>query len=330
MSNSIAKCPICGKIGKIIKSNNPIVPGVCDKCLNEQIDFNNLKQANFFCRSYNLPWLPDRWIEIAKDAKQDTFDIYTTVIGDEYPVSLYNGDVTEDLWDKMNREWQKCLTHEQLLAAIKPIKESFITRMQIKWGTDFNFEDFIALEHLYTNTLASTGTTNPLVVDIIKKIAIISVRMEKELNNGEVKAAAEYSKMHKTLIDSAGLNEMIEVGETDVISTLSELCGYLEDKGFQLQFYDGCTRDIVDKTIKDQQEWMRNFVFDSTGIQQTYELIEDTYKRSMEEKASKNAFDEVGLDELLDQAKTGLNASFDAELENEDFDLGEDDAEDIY
>ena len=230
----------------------------------------------------------------------------------------------------MNREWQKCLTHEQLLAAIKPIKESFITRMQIKWGTDFNFEDFIALEHLYTNTLASTGTTNPLVVDIIKKIAIISVRMEKELNNGEVKAAAEYSKMHKTLIDSAGLNEMIEVGETDVISTLSELCGYLEDKGFQLQFYDGCTRDIVDKTIKDQQEWMRNFILDSTGIQQTYELIEDTYKRSMEEKASKNAFDEVGLDDLLDQAKAGLNASFDAELENEDFDLGEDDAEDIY
>ena len=50
----------------------------------------------------------------------------------------------------------------------------------------------------------------------------------------------------------------------------------------------------------------------------------------MEDKASKKAYDEVGLDELLDQAKAGLNASFDAELDDEDFELGDDDAEDIY
>lgn len=146
------------------------------------------------------------------------------------------------------------MTFEQLLEEIKPIKESFMQRMQIKWGSQYTFQEFLSLEHLYTNTIQSTGTTNPLTIDIVKKIAIVSVMMEKSLYEGDIKAAAEYSKMHKSLIDAAGLNDMIEVGETDVISTVSELCDYLESKDFQFDFYDGVSRDIVDKTIKDQQE----------------------------------------------------------------------------
>lgn len=329
MNGSIAKCPICGKTGKIIKSNNPIVPGACLNCLNEQIDYNNLKQANFFCRTYNLPWLPDRWIEIAQDAKFDTFYYYTEVISNEYSNTLYTGDATDDKWDQMNKEWQKCLTHQSLLEKIKPIKEDFIQRMQIKWGTQYDFQQFISLENLFTNTLQSTGTTNPLTIDIIKKIAIVSINMERALNDGEIKAAAEYSKMHKSLIDAAGLDDIIEVGESDVIGTVAELCDYLESKGFQLEFYDGCTRDVVDKTIKDQQEWTRNFVLNSTGIQQTYEIIEESFKNKMEREASQEAFDELSLDSLIEETKLGMNREFDEELENDDFDLGDDDGDEI-
>lgn len=51
----IKPCPLCGKAKRIVQSNNPIVAGVCEDCLNEQFDYTNLKQANFFCRTYNLP-----------------------------------------------------------------------------------------------------------------------------------------------------------------------------------------------------------------------------------------------------------------------------------
>lgn len=49
------KCPHCGKVTLLIKSNNPLVKGICADCLNAEIDYNNLKQAEFFCRTYNLP-----------------------------------------------------------------------------------------------------------------------------------------------------------------------------------------------------------------------------------------------------------------------------------
>lgn len=60
MSFQTAKCPKCGKIAEIIFSNNPISPGICEKCLNESLDPSNLRQADFFCRTYNIPFEPDR------------------------------------------------------------------------------------------------------------------------------------------------------------------------------------------------------------------------------------------------------------------------------
>ena len=152
--------------------------------------------------------------------------------------------------------------------------------------------------------------------------------MEKALFEGDIKAAGEYSKMHKSLIEAAGLNDMIEVGESDVISTVSELCDYLEQNDFQFRFYDGVSRDIVDKTIADMQAWTRQFVLDTTGIQQTYELIEDTYKNKLEKEKTEQATSDVSLDDLLEETKKKFNADFDASLEEEDLMEGIDSAED--
>lgn len=55
------KCPKCGRLADaIIFSNNPIAPGLCLDCLNREIDYKNLEQADFFCRTYNIPFEPQR------------------------------------------------------------------------------------------------------------------------------------------------------------------------------------------------------------------------------------------------------------------------------
>ena len=133
----------------------------------------------------------------------------------------------------MNEEWKKVTDHRALLAQIKPIKQGFLEQMQIKWGMQYTFEEYIRLEDIYTNTIRRAGITNPLTMDIVKKIAVVSVGMDKALTEGEIKSAAEYSKMHKQLTDSAGLDKLIEVGSTDTINNVSDLCDYLEREGFQ-------------------------------------------------------------------------------------------------
>ena len=310
-------CPICKRPTEVVPTNNPLYPGICLECLQELVDYRDLNQVDFFCRTYNIPFLPEKWLRIAEEAKGETFIFYVDVIKNEYPKTLYNGETASELWNKVNKEWLKCTSLNDAIQAIAPIKENFIKRMQLKWGVEYSFEDYIQLEFLYTNTAQSSGTTNPLTLDIIRKIAIISVEMEKALTEKNIKAAAEFSKMHKQLIDAAGISDMIEVGETDTIATLSELCDYVESQGFQLKFYDGVARDVVDKTILDQQEWTRKFIETNTGIVQDYQLIEETYQNKLEKEKSGEAYDELSLEALLEDTKKGMGA-FGAENESDD------------
>lgn len=54
------KCPKCGRLTELIPSNNPLVMSVCLKCVNEEIDPSSIKQADFFCRTYNIPFNPNQ------------------------------------------------------------------------------------------------------------------------------------------------------------------------------------------------------------------------------------------------------------------------------
>ena len=221
------------------------------------------------------------------------------------------------------------LDHRTLIEKIKPIKQGFLDQMQIKWGTSFTFEEYLHLEDIYTNTVKRAGITNPITLDVVKKIAIVSVHMDKALEEGDIKGAAEFSKMHKNLTDSAGLDKMIEVGDNpDQISNVSDLCDFLEKNNFQFDWTIPVSKDIVDATIKDQQEWYINFFRDGLGIQQTYDLVEKSYREAMEDKNAAKAQAELNLDEIMNQVKQGLNEEIDEELDNQDFAL-EDDIHDI-
>lgn len=126
--------------------------------------------------------------------------------------------------------------------------------MQSKWGPQYTISEYLRLEELTNNTIRSTGVTNPLQIDTIRKISIASILTDRALQQGEVKDAAEYSKMYQTFIKSGGLEDQIDMtSDEDVIATVADLCNYLEENNFQFKFYDGVSRDVVDRTIADQQ-----------------------------------------------------------------------------
>jgi hypothetical protein len=58
MALQMGKCPICGKTEKLIISNNPLTQPIGISCVEKHIDLKNLEQADFFCRTFNLPFDP--------------------------------------------------------------------------------------------------------------------------------------------------------------------------------------------------------------------------------------------------------------------------------
>ena len=75
----IGQCPKCGRRGELMLSNNPLSgPTICFHCIAENLNTADLNHAEFFCRTYNLPWNPQLWISLAEDEKgEELFKQYT-------------------------------------------------------------------------------------------------------------------------------------------------------------------------------------------------------------------------------------------------------------
>lgn len=81
MKFNTGKCPKCGYNKKLMFQNNPIggTP-ICFDCIKENLNSTNLEHADFFCRTYNLPFQPELWVELEKIHHQEVFEQYAQAV----------------------------------------------------------------------------------------------------------------------------------------------------------------------------------------------------------------------------------------------------------
>lgn len=323
----IGKCAVCGKLMEILPTNNPIAGGVCLDCLIKQINPKNLEQANFFCRTFNIPFLPDKWTELQErlGANKQIFAHYAELWAEEHPDApvMWAEGRTKDLWSEVNAEWERCNTFAELVANIAPVKEQFMRRAKIKWGGDYSFEEYMQLDSLLVSTLRAGDITNPLQIDAIKKACRISIQLDQAILAGDAKAIKDLTSAYSTFTKTAQIDDVIATTNKDVISTVSDLGDYIEQCGGQFKYYDDVPRDIVDKTINDMKEYIRVLVQDCTGLSATLESISQSYAQQVEENASDDAFANLSLEELINDNTIAANHALDEKLAAEDVDLDE-------
>ena len=107
ISFKYGKCAKCGRQGDLMFSNNPLSGAtICFDCIKNNLNYQNIEHADFFCRTYNLPFNPDLWIDFANNYGDDVFQQYTSVIlaDQEDKQNLYYSSSTRDLWSRTNRE----------------------------------------------------------------------------------------------------------------------------------------------------------------------------------------------------------------------------------
>lgn len=309
-----AKCPKCGKLAEIIFSNNPLVPGICLNCIDNDLDYNNLKQADFFCRTYNIPFDPERWIELADKVGKQVFKVYTQQFFETDRKNLYYQKVTADLWGKLDEEWQTCRTFEELLNKVKTIKDKFVARNMVKWGEGYSFEEYLKLENLLVSTLRANDITNPFQIDAIQKACLISLQLDKAIAAGDSRGIKELSSAYSSFTKTAQIDDIITSANADVIASVADLGQFIEECGGEFTFYDNVPRDIVDKTIEDLKQYTRTLVTEATGLGSVLENISTRYRQSLEQQAGDAATSQISIEELISDNASGENHEFDAEL----------------
>jgi hypothetical protein len=155
-------------------------------------------------------------------------------------------------------------------------------------------------------------------IDVIKKACKLSVLTDQAIASGEIKDIRELSAAHTNFLKMAQIDEMIEASQSDVIRTVADLVQYLEEKGFEFDYYDNVERDVYDKSINEMKNYLRTLVLESTGLEQTLEIIQEKYSEAkyLEQEAGAEAV--MPLDEVVRRARENFANEVDEELEEED------------
>ena len=185
------------------------------------------------------------------------------------------------------------------------------------------------LESLFVNTLKANNVSSPMQKDAIKKACKMSVALDRAIISGESKEINDLSKAYQNFIKTAKIDDLIEAASQDVISNVAQLVEYIENNGYQFKFYDDVDRDIVDKSLKDQQQFIKRLVMDATGLETIFETISSSVKKEDATNKDAESYEKVPLEDLFLDTMTRENEEFDKEVSEQEVEI-EDDEEEFF
>lgn len=307
MDFRFATCPRTKTLAVLMSNrNNPMAEEVSFDFIASIINIHNIHDAEKFCRTYNIAFMPDVWIKMA-----DSIPVPSKMI-QEYAAAMFdernnaiNGETGEYVdraqltFEAINNLWAKTTKQRDILLRLKPLQDDFVARERINWGDQYDFNDLIKLSDLYIQSLKANSITNPIQKESLRTLLKIMIDINRAIvtkDSAELKSlTAAFSTMAKT----AQLDNMIETTHTDELSTLAEIAQIVEDSGFEMPYYDGANRDAIDMAIHDIEESNARLVKTATGLGPQIEQMMLKYREEQMQHADETAQQEVDIGALL-------------------------------
>lgn len=167
------------------------------------------------------------------------------------------------------------------------------TYLRLKWGKTYKPEEWVKLEQLYEEMMASYDIQGAGHKDTLKLICKTSLKANQLIDIGDIEGFQKMSKVYDSLMKSGkftAAQNKAESGElVDSIGELIELC---EKEGYIERYYVEQPHDKVDLTIQDMQRYARTLIEDETNISTMVEKALRENAKEDEEKA-KNAESDI-------------------------------------
>lgn len=230
---------------------------ICNSCIESyliDVDFN-WSEINKLCQYADIPFVPKEWNRLYEMNGDKTFPIYANVFADsEY----------EDLgWDEYFQAFKQLKASGELDDELPGIADQKRRKLQERWGANYDDEALRYLENLYNGLMTTQNVNGALQVDQALKICKMSYEIDCRIREGADfdKILASYDKLVKTAEftpkNVKNINDFDSVGE---------LIKWLEKRGWKNSFYDDVTRDIVDETMKNIQNFNQRLYTNESGI----------------------------------------------------------------
>lgn len=147
--------------------------------------------------------------------------------------------------------------------------------LAMKWGRLYHADEWVALEKLYNDFMASFDIQGAARLDTLKKICKTSLKMDQAIDCGDVDTYQKLSRVYDAMMKSAKFTEaQNKEGKGNFIDSISELVAFCEKKenGGKIEPYKiDVPLDIVDKVINDLKEYNKTLIYEDKSLAQEIE-----------------------------------------------------------
>lgn len=278
---------------------------VCYDCVCEMVEFNDLDAVNKLCQFLDIPFLANDWLNLYKSTDNKR------KILEDYIKTVRNSEYSNTTWKEYTLLWDKARETDAVLSKLPTLSADLFIYLRKKWGSydDFGVEDYLKMESYEKNTLNYYNFRDEARRDMIRKLALVSVLIDKKLAAGDTREVSTLISSYQSLMKESGIQNAVQ-NDTETIESLSELIAFLEEHGWLMDYRVTESRDIVDATIRNFQQYVAGLVSGSgEEITQMYnaKLMEEQAGTSINEEDIESMFeaqeaeDEQFADESLNE-----------------------------
>lgn len=191
--------------------------------------------------------------------------------------------------------------------------------LRVKWGSAYSPEEWIQLEQLYEDMVASYDIQGAGHFDTLKLICKTSLKANQLIDMGDVEGYRKMSAVYDQLMKSGNFQAaQNKATNGEYIDSLSELVLLCEKQGFIPRYHPDGPQDKIDRVLEDLQHYTRTLVTEETNLGALIESNISQVARQMEDERTVSLDDE---EEDADSAyeESLFNFEADSILSNSDY-----------
>lgn len=150
---------------------------------------------------------------------------------------------------------------------VDDLTEEDKTYLRLKWGKTYKPEEWVRLEQLYEEMMASYDIQGAGHIDTLKLVCKTSLKANQLIDIGDIEGFQKMSKVYDSLMKSGKFTAQQNKAETgDFIDSIGELIELCEKQGYIERYYIESPKDRVDLTIADMQRYTKTLVEEETNL----------------------------------------------------------------
>ena len=315
MEYKTKNCGLCSKV-KLIQDFVPVgknclfkvddVSSICYDCIIERVEFNDLDAVNKLCQYLDVPFLANDWLKIYRES-----DDKKTIL-ENYIKKVRESEYAEASWKEYTLIWDKARETNSVLEKLPLLKADLFMYLRKKWGSyeEFGVEDYLKMESYEKNTLNYYNFRDEARRDMIRKLALVSVLIDKKLAAGDTREVSTLISSYQSLMKESGIQNAVQ-NDTETIESLSELMSFLEEHNWLMDYRVTESRDIVDATIRNFEQYVQSLVSGSG------EEITQMYNAKLMEQKSGTDITEEDIESMF-ETQEAEEQQFEDETLNEE------------